>query len=246
VTSEQTAVLPVEPVVPLLDVVPDTMRRPTPPRTVLPLDFAEVRANQAAVIAGAAKATEMLNAHEEIARLRTQLEEQRQGYERRFHDVEHTAQQRCDQVEDMLRLERERYEGMVAKIAKDFTAERERYFASAEEQVVRLSLSIAERILHREMKIDQLFLRTAVRVALESLPSESACTLHVATEDESAWRKVFAQEPRTGLRIVADPQLERGDCRIGTDCGVLDLRPAVQIAETEASFFDLLRQRPAR
>ena len=60
--------------------------------------------------------------------------------------------------------------------SRDFAAERDSYFHRVEEQVVRLTLAIARKILHREAQVDPLLLTGVLRVALEKIGSNSSNT----------------------------------------------------------------------
>ncbi|HEU4636319.1 MAG TPA: hypothetical protein VFS41_09090, partial [Edaphobacter sp.] len=72
----------------------------------------------------------------------------------------------------------------VLRACEGFAQERTRYFAAVEEEVVRLSLAIAARILHREIGMDPLLLKGAVRVALEKVQGAETAVLHVPEEQQ--------------------------------------------------------------
>jgi hypothetical protein len=61
--------------------------------------------------------------------------------------------------EKALMRERDRLNGGL----REFTAQREQYFHTVENEVVKLTLAIARKILHREVKIDPLVLAGVVR-----------------------------------------------------------------------------------
>jgi flagellar assembly protein FliH len=137
--------------------------------------------------------------------------------------------------------ERERLAGAV----KQFHAARERYFAEVEQEVVRLALGIAARVLHREASIDPLLLAGVVRVALEKMADRSGVVLRVAAPDVEGWERIFhATEPSERPRVSEDARLERGECVLETRMGTVELGVAVQLQEIEKGFFDLLNHRP--
>ena len=74
---------------------------------------------------------------------------------------------------------------------EEFRSARERYFAEVEQEVVKLALAIAARVLHREAQIDPLLLTGVVRVALEKMADRSGVVLRVAAVDVEAWERVF-------------------------------------------------------
>jgi flagellar assembly protein FliH len=140
-----------------------------------------------------------------------------------------------------LARERERLVDTVAQ----FRTGRQRYFAEVEQEVVKLALAIAERILHREAQIDPLLLTGVVRVALERMADRSGVVLHAAGEDVAAWEQVFHSTEESGRpRVVEDVRLERGECVLETKMGTIELGVSVQLEEIEKGFFDLLNHRP--
>jgi flagellar assembly protein FliH len=129
---------------------------------------------------------------------------------------------------------------------KQFAAEREDYFHHVEGHVVKLSLAIARRILHREAQIDPLVLSGAVRVALEKVSSATMVRLFVHPDQIRTWREFLDQQNdmREKPEIVGDPSVVEGECRIESSIGSADLSLENQITEIERGFFDLLAQRP--
>lgn len=133
----------------------------------------------------------------------------------------------------------------LATAAAAFRIARERYFAEIEQEVVRLALAIAARVLHREAQIDPLLLAGVVRVALEKMADRSGVVLRVAAADGKAWEQVFAAAEASERPIVmADAQLARGECVLETTMGTVELGVRVQLEEIEKGFFDLLNHRP--
>jgi len=128
---------------------------------------------------------------------------------------------------------------------EQFRAARDRYFVEVEQEVVKLALAIAARVLHREAQIDPLLLTGAVRVALEKMAERTAVALRVAVPDVEAWEEAFAAtEAPERPRVTGDAQLERGECRLETTMGTVELGVSVQLEEIEKGFFDLLHHRP--
>ncbi len=127
----------------------------------------------------------------------------------------------------------------------DFQRKQGQYFADAEVAVVRLSLNIAARVLHREAQLDPLLLRGTVRVALEDDQQSAACVLEVAAEPAiDAWREWLAgagMPVRVQLRGREDVQ--PGHCRLEIGASSADLSVHAQLTEIERGFFDLLQSR---
>jgi flagellar assembly protein FliH len=132
----------------------------------------------------------------------------------------------------------------VSAISVEFANERSRYFAAVEIEVVRLSLAIAARILHREAQIEPLILAGAVRVALEKIQGNSEGILRVPEMEVEAWRNRFS-DVNMFLTVVSDQHVKPGNCLLETPVGTVNFGVQVQLAEIERGFFDLLQYRPS-
>jgi flagellar assembly protein FliH len=126
-----------------------------------------------------------------------------------------------------------------------FTASRDRYLAQVEQEVVRLALAIAARVLHREALMDPLLLAGAVRVALGQLADSTEVCLKVPAAEHEMWREMLRLMPSLPLspEVLADDTLTAGDCLLETHLGSVDLGVRSQLAEIERGFFDLLERR---
>jgi flagellar assembly protein FliH len=125
---------------------------------------------------------------------------------------------------------------------EEFRAGRDNYLARVEQEVVRLALAIAERILHRESQIDPLLLTGAVRVALGQLAESTEVRLRVPAQLREMWAEALRLMPSLPLRpdVVADSGLQDGDVVLETNLGTVNLGVRAQIEEIERGFFDLL------
>jgi flagellar assembly protein FliH len=137
--------------------------------------------------------------------------------------------------------------GSLAAAVEEFRKRRDAYLAQVEQEVVRLALAIAERILHREAQMDPLLLSGAVRVALGQLADSTTVRLHVPAPQREMWDEMLRLMPGLPLRpeLVAEPDLEACDAWLETTLGRVDLGVRAQIAEIERGFFDLLEVRTA-
>ena len=140
-----------------------------------------------------------------------------------------------------------RERGQLVDAVQQFCGVRERYFAEVEQEVVKLALAVAARVLHREATLDPLLLRGAVRVAMEKMADRSGVVLRVAAADVEAWQRMFqATQPSERPVVMADVRLERGECVLDTTMGTVELGVSVQLEEIEKGFFDLLNHRPVQ
>ncbi len=131
----------------------------------------------------------------------------------------------------------------VSRIVQQFDEERKRYFKEVESEVVRLSLAIAERVLHREATMDPTLLAGAARVALEQVADGSEAVLRVAAEEAQRWNEML-EKTAAAVHIEPDDQLANGEAVLKTRSGSVQLGVKAQLAEIERGFFELLRHRP--
>lgn len=142
------------------------------------------------------------------------------------------------------KLEQEHASSIQAAISA-FQESQRQYFVEAEAAVVRLALSIAERVLHREAQMDPLLLRGAVRVAIEDVQQSTTCVLEVAREKTEVWSRWLADAGMLArVQIRGKDDAGSGHCRLEIGASTADLSVHTQLAEIERGFFDLLQSRP--
>jgi len=93
-----------------------------------------------------------------------------------------------------------------------------------EQQFVRLVMIITNQIIRRELKIDPGEVVGVVREALQALPVASRnVRVFLCPEDISFVSSVLnVSESETAWKIVDDPSLTRGDCRIESENSSID------------------------
>ncbi|MFZ1006032.1 MAG: FliH/SctL family protein, partial [Candidatus Sulfotelmatobacter sp.] len=165
----------------------------------------------------------------------------RDGQMRELGRQQGEAEQRAKSEEQLVR---ER--AAVAKAVADFARDRAAYYRRLEEEAVRLALSIARKILHREAQVDPLLLMGVVKVALEKIEGATEVALLVHPQRAADWRRQLATVMPPGKlpEIVEDPALEPDQCRLRTSMGAADLGLEGQLKEIEAGLTDLLAARP--
>jgi flagellar assembly protein FliH len=122
---------------------------------------------------------------------------------------------------------------------------RSRMRRECEEDVVKLSLAMARRILRRELTVDREALLGLVKAALDRVDLRETHRVKVRPEDAPL---VAAYLERIGsphrVEVAADPALERGAVVFDTQRGQLDASIDTQLEEIERGFADLLRRPP--
>lgn len=106
---------------------------------------------------------------------------------------------------------------------------------SAEPEIVRLAMSIAERVVHDQISADPNVVVENVRSALTRLVSREVVTLRVHPSDLETMRQhrdaIVAVSDVEHLRIVEDQRVDRGGVVVETDAGTIDAKIATQLRE---------------
>jgi len=137
------------------------------------------------------------------------------------------------QIEEMTR----HYTDALAKLAvlKDTLR------LQVEEEVVRLSVAVAKKIVHREISLDTAIIHTLVRVALERVSEKTAVTVRLNPSDYEYMISNHSDLSKTEGREISfesDAALMRGDCLIHSETGDIDARIADEFNEVESAFFE--------
>ncbi len=136
--------------------------------------------------------------------------------------------------------EAERHRKQTAERLENLTRERVHYLQAIEQEVVRLALAVAARILRREAQMDPLLLTGAVRVALGQVAATSETRLRVPAREADLWKETIALLPKLTVKplVVADQDMLLGECVIESKVGTVDLGIRSQLGEIERGFFD--------
>jgi flagellar assembly protein FliH len=134
----------------------------------------------------------------------------------------------------------------IAAAVAAFSQERSSYYRRIEEEAVRLALSIARKILHREAQVDPLLLLGVARVALDKIEGATEIKLVVHPQHAPEWRRQLAAQidPKHLPEIVEDPAMPLEQCQLRTSLGTTQLGIELQLEEIEKGLMDLLAERP--
>lgn len=115
--------------------------------------------------------------------------------------------------------------------------------AEAEEDVVKLALAVARRILHRELATDAEALLGLVRSAWDRVDARETQRLRLSPDDAAviqSHREALNLPPK--VEISADASLARGSAIFETTRGNLDASVGTQLGEIERGFVDVLKR----
>ncbi len=133
----------------------------------------------------------------------------------------------------------------ISAALRDFEQTRKTYFARVETELVKLSLAIAGKIIHREAQVDPMLIAAIVQLALGQLKEGSSATVRVRAHEASRFRAHFSTLTLDlKISVVEDDALEPGDCILETEMGVVNFSLQAQLKEVEQGFFDVLAQKP--
>ena len=146
------------------------------------------------------------------------------------------------ETEARVRAERAR----MIEVCEKFVRDRQRYFAAAEEQVVKLALAVAARVLHREAQADPLLLAGAVKAALARVQDGSAAVLRVPAGELGDWSNLFPPGSEPLVQLAVDERMTPGQCLLETVVGRVDLTVSVQLEEIARGFSELVQGHAGR
>ena len=113
--------------------------------------------------------------------------------------------------------------------------------AQVEEEVVRLSLAIAKKIVQREINVDHTIIHTLVRVAMERVSGKSAITVRLSPVDYEYMvrkREDLARNEGREIHFESDSAITQGSCVVQTETGDIDARIEEEFREVESAFFE--------
>jgi flagellar assembly protein FliH len=129
----------------------------------------------------------------------------------------------------------------LARTLEELAALRPRLREQAEEDLIRLAVAIARRVVRRELTVDPQAIAGLVKAALEQLASQEAVGVRVHPGDEAAVLVCLEDAGCAALAVTADPSLERGSAVFQTARGDVDASVAAQLAEIERGLTDRFR-----
>jgi flagellar assembly protein FliH len=201
------------------------------------IDFEALQAEADAIIDGAQRDAEALlaDAH---ARARAMIDDAGARAEtiaetarRAAHDAGHAAGTQA--------AEREMSEllATMRNLIEMARAERHKIIESAEPELVRLAMGIAERVLHQQIALDRNVVVEMAKVAISRLIERDSLTVRVNPADLERMREhredVLALGDVKNVRIIEDQRVDRGGVVVETDAGSVDARVTTQLAEVK-------------
>ncbi len=111
-----------------------------------------------------------------------------------------------------------------------------------EEELVRLSVAIARRILHREVTVDPSALQGLVKAAFDRLDRREIKEIRTDADSLASVKKIVDGLGAPGsVKVIPDATLRPGSLVIEVPRGQLDASIETQLVEIERGFVDIVR-----
>ncbi len=206
------------------------------------VDWEALRADAEAIVDRAASDAETLLSQAESTALDlvakadarvTEIEEEARarGSERGYEEGKQKGQTELDPVIATFR-----------DVAQSIREQRQHILERAEPELVRLAMTIAERIVHTEVVTNANVVVENVRSALTRIISREVVTLRVNPADHDIIRAhrdaIHAASDVEHLRIVEDQRVDRGGVVIETEAGTIDAKIATQLMEARRAILN--------
>lgn len=117
---------------------------------------------------------------------------------------------------------------------EDWEARRDQLFDEAREDVLRFAFALAERVVHRLVRIDPAVVRDQVHDAFKHLGRPSSLQVSVHPQDRALVEQVLPEivgglGAAVHAQLHDDPTIDRGGCVIATAGGYVDASLATQL-----------------
>lgn len=101
----------------------------------------------------------------------------------------------------------------------------ESIFEGHKEQIARLSVEIARKVLVQKVQEGDYEIESIIQEALKSAPTREDIVVHLNPEDLVQCQKVQQDDPGgtlAGVKFVADPSIGRAECLLETPKGIVE------------------------
>jgi flagellar assembly protein FliH len=110
----------------------------------------------------------------------------------------------------------------VAQTLEELGGLRQTLIHETERQMVQLALTLARRVVHREISLDPELAAALAHVALEKLGTTTPATIRLNPEDYTIVTQDGERWGGVAVTVVPDPSIARGGCLVESDFGCVD------------------------
>ncbi len=177
--------------------------------------------------------------------LESSIAELQTRHRRELDEAVQRTRAECEaRAQNLLQTEVDPWLKRMAKSIEDIATVKQRYLAESEDQLVRLAVAVARRILYREIQVDTEALFGLIHAATQRAELRELNRILLNPKDHQALLPHLERlqlPPR--VEIISDTALERGALLLESTSGVLDASIQAQLDEVERGFIDLLGRR---
>jgi flagellar assembly protein FliH len=110
----------------------------------------------------------------------------------------------------------------VAQTLEELGSLRQTLMQETERQLVQLALTLARRVVHREVSLDPELAAALAHVALEKLGTTTPATIRLNPDDYTIVARDGERWGSVAVTVVPDPAIARGGCLVESDFGCVD------------------------
>jgi flagellar assembly protein FliH len=125
----------------------------------------------------------------------------------------------------------------VAQTIEELGGLRQTLIQETERQMVQLALTLARRVVHREVTLDPELAAALAHVALERLGTTVPATIRLNPEDYTIVAQDGARWGGATVTVVPDPSIARGGCLVESEFGSVDATIERQFDELSRALF---------
>jgi flagellar assembly protein FliH len=125
----------------------------------------------------------------------------------------------------------------VAQTIEELGGLRQTLIQETEREMVQLALTLARRVVHREVTLDPELAAALAHVALERLGTTTPATIRLNPEDYTIVAQDSARWGGQTVTVVPDPSISRGGCLVDSAFGSVDATIETQFDELSRALF---------
>jgi flagellar assembly protein FliH len=110
----------------------------------------------------------------------------------------------------------------VAQTIEELSGLRQTLIHETEREMAQLALTLARRIVHREVSLDPELAAALAHVALERLGTSTPATIRMNPADYTVVAQDGGRWGTASVTVVPDPSISRGGCLVETEFGSVD------------------------
>jgi flagellar assembly protein FliH len=110
----------------------------------------------------------------------------------------------------------------VAQTLEELGSLRKTLMQQSERQMVQLALTLARRVVHREISLDPELIAAMAHVAIKKLGISNPSTIRLHPDDYTVIARDGDRWSGSNVTVVPDPSIARGGCMVESDFGNID------------------------